>query len=322
MKQSAFERLGEVRWRAFEDVLERARVGNRLPKDVDPVEFADDYQLITRDLSIARARGYSRLLVERLNRLARSGHNIMYVRRSGFVMGLLRFVASGFPRAVRREWPYVLVASLLFAVPLFGMAAAVLIAPELVYSVMSAGQVSSMEAMYDPASERFGRERGSASDLYMFAFYIYNNIGISFQVFATGIVAGIGTIFYILYNGVYIGAVAGHLIGVGFSDTFLSFVVGHGSFELTAIALSGAAGLMLGHALIAPGERRRRDALIHRGREAVQIVFGATLMLLIAAFVEAFWSSITSFPSLVKYVVGLALWVLVIGYLVVAGRRA
>lgn len=322
MKQAAFERLGEPRWRAFEAVLENAKVGNQLPDGADPAEFADGYQLITRDLSVARARGYSRTLIDRLNRLARSGHNIVYVRRSGFVGGLLRFVARGFPQAVRREWPFVAVASLLFAVPLFGMAIAVLIAPELVYSVMSASQVSSMESMYDPANERFGRERGSASDLYMFAFYIYNNIGISFQVFATGIVAGIGTVFYILYNGVYIGAVAGHLIGVGFSEPFLTFVVGHGSFELTAIALAGAAGLMLGHALLSPGELRRREAIVRRGREAVQIVFGATLMLVVAAFVEAFWSSIVSLPSVVKYVVGLMLWVVVIAYLTLAGRRA
>ena len=321
MKQSAFERLGEQRWRQFEEVLERVRVGNRLPDGVNPTEFADSYQLIARDLAVARARGYSRMLVSRLNQLARAGHNVVYVRRSGFIGGLLRFIARGFPQAVRREWPFVVAASLLFALPLFGMAIAVLLVPELVYSVMSAHQVSGMESMYDPANERYGRERGSASDLYMFGFYIANNIGISFQVFATGIVAGIGTVFYILYNGIYIGAVAGHLIGVGFSDTFLSFVVGHGSFELTAIALAGAAGLMIGHALIAPGERKRRDALILRGRDAVQIVFGATLMLVIAAFIEAFWSSITTLPSVVKYVVGLGLWVLVIGYLVAAGRR-
>ena len=71
---------------------------------------------------------------------------------------------------------------------------------------------------------------------------------------------GVGTIFYLLFNGVFLGAVAGHLTGLGYIETFWGFVSGHSSFELTAIMLSGAAGLRIGMALIAPGNRTRRRA--------------------------------------------------------------
>lgn len=320
MNQASFERLGEERWAAFEASLTAVRYGYKLADDADPDAFVEGYQLVARDLSVAQTRGYSRALIERLNRLARAGHNVLYVRRSGFLASLLAFVFGGFARRVRAESRYVAVAGLLFALPLFGMAIAVNVNPELVYSVMSPGDVSSMESMYDPANERFGRERQSDDDLYMFGFYIVNNIGISFQVFATGLAFGLGAIGYIVYNGLVIGAVAGHLIHVGFASTFLPFVSGHGSFELTAIVLAGGAGLILGHALIAPGEYSRREALRRRGRDAIEIVFGSTLMLLIAAFVEAFWSSSTLIPSLVKYLVGGGLWLLVIGYLLMSGR--
>ena len=92
-------------------------------------------------------------------------------------------------------------------------------------------------------------------------FYIKNNIGISFQVFAGGILFGIGTLFFLLFNGIFIGAVFGHLIQIGYSETILSFAVGHSSFELIAIVISGVAGLKLAAALVNPGKLSRSSAL-------------------------------------------------------------
>ena len=77
---------------------------------------------------------------------------------------------------------------------------------------------------------------------------------------------------------------------------------------------------MLGHALIAPGDRSRLASLRLRARSAVEILLGAGFMLLIAAFIEAFWSSSSFVVPWVKYVVGLTLWVIVLGYLVFSGR--
>ena len=87
-----------------------------------------------------------------------------------------------------------------------------------------------------------------------------------------------------------IGAVAGYLTQLGYSETFWSFVIGHGAFELTAIALAGAAGLKLGWALLAPGRLPRGEALRLAAIRAVRLLGGAALFLLIAAFIEAYWS--------------------------------
>ena len=92
----------------------------------------------------------------------------------------------------------------------------------------------------------------------MFGFYIRNNIGVAFQCFAGGLFAGLGTLFFLAYNGAFSGAIAGYLTERGLSSTFYSFVATHSAFELTAIVLSGAAGLRIGHALLAPGRRPRR----------------------------------------------------------------
>ena len=141
--------------------------------------------------------------------------------------------------------------------------------PDLVYGVMGPEQVADMEKMYDPDARRIGRfsERDSGDDWMMFGYYIMNNIGIAFQTFASGLLFGLGSLFFLLFNGLMIGAVAGHLTQIGYGATFWSFVVGHGAFELTAIALAGAAGLKLGWALLAPGRLTSRRSLARSRRQ-------------------------------------------------------
>jgi uncharacterized membrane protein SpoIIM required for sporulation len=118
------------------------------------------------------------------------------------------------------------------------------------------------------------------------------------------------------------GAVAGYLTERGLGPTFYSFVVTHGAFELTAIVLSGAAGLRLGHALLAPGRRTRLQSLVSAARQAVVLVYGFTAMLIVAAAVEAFWSSASWLPPTAKYGVAAACWVAVLAYMFLQGRRA
>lgn len=320
MKQQVFETLRRPLWQRFADQLAGLRLGYRLPEGADEAAFVADYQSVARDLALARARGYSRNLEGELNDLVMRGHNAVYVHRSGFGMGLLRFLSTEFPRAVRRQGAYLLVAACCFVLPLLGTATLVLAAPEWVYSVMSADQASALEAMYDPSAEHLGRERQADGDFAMFAHYVSNNVSIAFQLFASGLLWGVGTLFFLTFNGVYIGAAAGHMIQVGYHGPFFAFVAGHGPFELTAIVLAGSAGLCLGHALIRPGLLRRPEALKRASRRAWPVIAGAAVMLVLAAVVEAFWSSSTLLPLWLKHGVGGLAWLLVLGYLAMAGR--
>jgi uncharacterized membrane protein SpoIIM required for sporulation len=209
-----------------------------------------------------------------------------------------------------------------FALPTIVLGLLVYMRPELILSVVSSETAAEFEAMYSASAESIGRRRDANTDWVMFAYYIRNNISVSFQCFAAGLFVGLGTLFFLAYNGAFAGALAGFLTERGLSETFYSFVATHSSFELTAIVLSGAAGLRLGHSLLAPGRRTRAQALLIAARESAVLLYGVVAMLLIAAAVEAFWSSARWLPSIVKYGVAAVCWTFVVAYLAFQGRRA
>ena len=324
MKQEDFESRYTDVWDQFEQwnrVLSGA--GAKRHHDIETIgrEFPAMYRRICHHLSLARARRYSLGLQQRLNQLALDGHRHLYRQRVTFIAALGRFIANDFPSCFRECGRYMLLSAMLFYLPALAMGMAVQLKPDLVYSLLDAGTVATMEQMYDPANDVLGRERQSDTDVAMFGFYIYNNVSIGFRTFAGGLVFGIGSVFFLGFNGLYLGTIASHLVSAGFSETFWTFVAGHSSFELTAIVIFGGVGLMIGYATIAPGRKRRWHAVRDAARRALPLIYGGTLMLVIAAFVEAFWSSTTWPASGIKYAVGGGFWLLHFVYFGLMGRR-
>lgn len=321
MKQSLFESHHQTQWQAFAAQLTQLEQGKTKLQDF--ASFPRDYRNLCHQLALAQERGYSSYLVDRLQQLALRGHQQLYRHRSQVAANMISFVLADFPRLVREQWRYVLAASLLFFGSLIGIALLVYLFPDLIYSIVSPQQVAEMQSMYDPDASHLGRaaERASSEDWMMFGYYVMHNIGIAFQTFAAGLLFGLGSVFFLFLNGLMIGAIAGHLTHIGYGQTFWSFVIGHGAFELSAIALAGAAGLQLGWALIAPGQMKRSEALRLAAHKSVQMISGVIAFLLIAAFIEAYWSSSATVAPWIKYLVGTALWLLMGAYLLLAGQN-
>ncbi len=280
------------------------------------------YRRLCQQLALAHKRGYGPHLQARLQSLMQRGHDVLYRTPPARGRALLHLLGARFPQQVRNEWRFTLASLLLFVIPLLCMFLLVLLRPEWIHSVFSPQQVADFESMYDPAdpAARLGRDNGT--DVQMFGHYVLNNISIGFRTFASGLLAGIGSAIVLAFNGVVIGSVAGYLQAIGHGEPFWRFVAGHGAFELTAIVISGAAGLLLGWSLVAPGRRSRRDALVDAGRRGGVLVCGAFAMLLVAAFIEAFWSSIGWMPATVKFGVAALLWSGVLVWLWRGGRGA
>jgi uncharacterized membrane protein SpoIIM required for sporulation len=326
MRQEAFESRHAPTWQKFEKwIVALSTPSYRAGSDDDTLttigrNFPAMYRKVCHHLAIARARRYSIGLQQRLNQLALDGHQHMYRTRTPVFTAIAWFLVRDFPAAVRRYWRYILTATALLYVPAFGMALAVALQPELIYSLIEPFDVAMFEEMYDPANDVLGRERESDTDIAMFGVYIYNNISIGFRTFAGGLLFGLGSLFFLIFNGLYFGAISSHLTSVGSTEPFWSFVAGHSSFELTAITIFGGVGLMIGYSAIVPGRRTRWQAIRHQAVAGMPLVYGGTLMLVIAAFVEAFWSSTTWPPFSMKLFVGISFWLLLGLYFLLLGK--
>jgi uncharacterized membrane protein SpoIIM required for sporulation len=311
-----FESRYESRWAELEASLRLA------PRELDPERFLELYRMCCEHLSLAQARGFPAYVIERLANITARAHQIVY-RQSGFgFTRLSRTLMVRFPAMVRAHRNYVWAATLLFMAPAIAIGIATYLRPELVLSVVDGQTASHFEQMYSPSAESIGRTRDAGSDWVMFGFYIKNNIGIAFQCYATGVIFGLGSVFFLGFNGFFTGAVAGYIASLGLGATFFPFIATHSAFELSAIVLSGAAGLRIGRALLLPGRLPRLLALQIAARETSPIVFGAAVMLLIAAAVEAFWSSAAWVTPAAKFIGAGACWALVLLFFLRRPRAA
>lgn len=316
MKERQFIARRQAEWEAWDRWL----AAGRTAEAIAPAELPRRFRRLCHDLALARDRHYSAAVSDDLQRRVLAVHQRIYGAGRPAAGAFRRFLAAGLPQLVRREWRVVGAAFLLFFVPLLAMLAAVQIWPDAAFLLLSAETVGEIEAMYSPAAPHLGRPRAASSEWAMWAFYVANNVHIDFQAFAGGVAFGLGTVFYLLYNALFIGAVAGHLTQIGYLSTFWGFVAGHSAFELSGVVLSGAAGFKLGMALLAPGPRSRLAALQENGRVAAQLLCAAALLTFLAAFIEAFWSPLRDVPLAVKLGLGVVLWLLTVAYLLLAGR--
>jgi uncharacterized membrane protein SpoIIM required for sporulation len=317
-----FEELYQAEWTELEGLLDqllRRRKGAR-GTAIQGERVAVLYRRACEHLALARARSYPAYILTPLERLTADAHQVIYQRREFGLAKLKHFFSIGFPGTVRANAGYVWLSAALFYIPAIALGWLMYVRPELILSVVDASTAASFEHMYADSADAVGRE--AQSDVLMFGFYIRHNIGIAFQCFAGGLFAGVGSLFYLIYNGVLIGAVSGYLTERGHGPTFWAFVATHSAFELTAIVLSGAAGLKIGYSLVAPGRLSRVQSLVAATRTCAPIVAGAAGMLLIAAALEAFWSSASWLPHLVKYSVAAGCWIGVLSYLTFQGRSA
>ena len=325
MRQEQFVARYQREWQAFEHWLEtrsdvRRAIAERNAGEIGDEDIPARYRRLCQQLALARRRGYSPVVTARLQALMQRGHNLLYRTPAPRWQRAAEFLLADFPRLVRSEAACMWAAAALFVLPLVAMFVLLQFHPQLIYGLMSPQEVAALERMYDPASDRHKLGRESGTDWAMFGYYIMNNISIGLRTFASGLLAGIGTILVLIFNGLSIGAVFGHLQQIGSGDPLWRFVAGHAPFELTGIVLAGGAGLRLGFNLIAPGRRSRLDALLVAGRKGAKLCLGVAFMLLVAAFIEAFWSSTQSIPAAIKYSVSVVLWAVVLAWLWRGGR--
>jgi uncharacterized membrane protein SpoIIM required for sporulation len=315
--QDAFVARRRTAWDELDALLGAGRDLHKLPP-ANISRAAALYRSVCSDLMRARAAGYDADVVRLLDALAARAHGALYRAPPHRVSALWDLVAREFPRTLRRHGRAFACATALMIVPAIVSFAGSRQSREFALQVLPEETAEQMEAVY---ADDMSRGRDEATDLAMAGFYVSNNVGIAFRCFSTGVLFGLGSVFFLVYNGLVFGAVAGLVSRAGHGRNLFTFVAGHGAFELTAIVVAATAGLVMGYALVATGGLTRWASLRRRAPDVARLVMGAALMLLVAAGIEGFWSP-AGFPAPVKWSVAAALWVAVAAYLAFAGREA
>jgi uncharacterized membrane protein SpoIIM required for sporulation len=265
----------------------------------------------------ARQLGCGRDVIGYLDLLTARAHNALYSSRSHAWRAAVSVLVHRFPQAFRKNRRFMLLSAALFLIPLAVGWIGVTRSPNFASSVLPARQLEALSQAY---AEGFSHGRSEAMDATMTGFYVRNNVGIAFQCFATGILFALGSAFFLVFNGLFIGTVIGYVVHAGNGVNIFTFMSGHSPFELTAIVISGGAGMRMGSALIATRGLTRLGSLRSHAADLVALVSGAASMLLIAALIEAFWSP-SAIPRLVKFVFSAVGFVLVGSFLILGGRK-
>lgn len=272
------------------------------------------------DLALARHRMYPSQLIDRLNTLVIRGYKLLYRSRKRGWEAVLRFIVAGFPQTVRSEWRLFWLCSALFWIPFFGLMVSPHLNIDWIRAVLGPDGMARMEQDFGGPVDHISQVRDRfGSNFQMFGFYINHNIGIDFQIFAGGITACLGTIFFLVYNGVEMGAAAGYANYACNPQSFWGFVAGHSSYELQGMVVAGMAGMRLGLGVLKPGRLPRGRSMAEAAKKALPLIYGAGAMTAIAACFEGFWSA-EAIDVNVKYSVGIAGWVLLAIYFLVMGR--
>jgi uncharacterized membrane protein SpoIIM required for sporulation len=313
--QDEFVAARQQDWAELEQLLAAGKGLRKLPP-ASIARAAAIYRAVSSDLMRAEAAGYSPDVIALLDGLAARAHNTLYSAPPYRLRAVWELIAADFPRTLRRYGRFFALAIALFVLPgAVGFTGAVK-SRAFALRILSPEMVEQMEKAY---AEGFGKGREAGVNTAMAGFYVYNNVGIAFRCFATGVLFGLGSLFFLVYNGLVIGSVAGLVTAAGHGRNLLTFTCTHGAFELTAIVISATAGLVMGYALVDTRGRTRFGSLRAHARDVAYLVMGAALMLLVAAGIEAFWSP-SSLPERVKWGGAVTAYLLVICYLALAGR--
>lgn len=303
-------------WQRLEDLLSMLQGSSlRGLSKMEVREFGELYRRTATDLAIARAESRDPKLVNYLNSLAIRAHGKIY-RAEGEGANLIwNFFAKDFPRTFRKNWRYMAVAGgIFFAFALFGFIAT-WNDTDFTHFVMLSGvteQITSNNYWWLTLND--ANQIGAS-------FILSNNILVSIRAFAMGALFGVGAFYDIAFFGAHVGSVFGacYKLNPPFGYELASFVVGHGVIEISTVFFCGGAGMMIGYAMINPGDLTRGQALKKKGIEAARIVIGCAFFLVIAGIIEGFLSP-SAMPAYVKFATGIATGIVMYSYLLLISR--
>lgn len=315
MNQDQFVARRQAQWQELAQILGHMQKQGARKMPLEMVEqLGRLYRQAASDLAYSRTYYPGSSTSQYLNQLVSQAHHLIYAEKPQRLRAVLQFFRDEIPRAIRANaGPMWLAFGLMLLGGLVGFFA-ILYDPNLA------------DALVPDQIRRIVPKEGGAdwavADRPLIGTQIMiNNIRVGIFAFGLGITLGLGTALVLFQNGLMVGALSAIFFQAGLSYDFWSLILPHGALELMAIFLCGAAGLVLGWAVVNPGDLPRRDAIAQSARTAVKLVLGSLPFFVIAALIEGFVTPMTSLPAAGKYLVGAVTGLLGLLYWLRAGRK-
>jgi uncharacterized membrane protein SpoIIM required for sporulation len=278
-------------WNELEQLVRKARRWTRSLSAAERERLDELYRRTAIHLARVRTRTDDEQLVNYLNSLTAAAHSIIYLPpRESVVHKAGMFVWEGFARVIARHWRAHLVSALLvIGGAVIGYAASVsdpILAHALWPSLDERQPGSTPEQLLTHL--RYGRDESGGKKFFFASFLLQHNLKVGILAMATGILAAVPTVVLMIFNGMLLGVFAAIHHEAGIRAEMWAWILPHGVTELTAIIFCGGVGLMLGQAVVRPGELSRNESLLRAGREAALVCAGVAGMLMLAALIESY----------------------------------
>ena len=314
---SRFRAEREADWIAFDTLLGRLETrGAKALSSDELLQLPILYRATLSSLSIARATILDKALLDHLEGLAMRGYFLIYGVRETRLSRLRRFFLYDWPAAVRAVWKETLIIALIITLGALTSWSLVAHNPEWYYNFVPEEMAGGRDprATVEFLRSTLGHGKAGGEDqgaLHLFATFLFtHNSRVSIMSFALGFAFGVPTMMLEYYQGIGLGAMLAVFSAKGLGVDFGGWLFIHGTTELFAAALSGAAGLRPGIAVAVPGARSRLQAAAEAGRTAGKVMVGVILMLLAAGLLEGFGRQLIT-DTVMRYAIGslmLAFW--------------
>ena len=313
MKEVVFIRRNIEKWKETEKVVEQAG-------SLSPDRLADAYTDLTSDLAFAQTHYPTSRITIYLNNLASALHNEIYRNKREKWSRIITFWTQEVPRTMYDARRELLVSFLIFAVSaLIGVVSALNDA-EFVRLIMGNGYVDM--TLDNIANGEPMAVYNGGSETNMFLRITLNNVMVSFNCFAMGILTSFGTGYMLLSNGIMIGAFQTFLYQHGFLWESTLAIWLHGTLEIWAIIVAGAAGLALGNGWLFPGTYSRLESFRRGAKKGLKIVIGTVPVFIMAGFIEGFVTRHTELPDMLRLsLILLSLAFIIFYYIYLPNRR-
>ena len=280
------------------------------------------YRSALSSLSVARETSLDKSLITYLEQLCTRAYFQLYGVPTSATRQLMDFFRTGWPTAVRGLWRETLFCVILSIAGALAGYWLVMADPSWYYGIipdaMSQGRDPSAsvetlrKTLYDSEAK---------SGLATFAVYLFtHNSQVAIFAFALGFAFAVPSVLLLLYNGLTLGAMVAVFTQKGLGPDFAGWLMIHGSTELFAITLAGAAGVHIGTAVAFPGREARLEAAVHAGRRAATAMAGVVCMLLVAGALEGIGRQ-TIQSEAMRFLIGSAMLIAWLSYFYLPRRK-